>query len=251
MKKLAATAVIVMSPDVAVAPKAAAVMFTVPAAVPVTVAMNLPLASVVPVDGVMVTLPPPVGVRVTAVPETRAPAEFFAVTVSVIGERPSSVRVDPVDARVTVDPTICMGINADMAPEVAVIVAVRLIGLEPAEKVTVALPVLSVVIVAAFRIPVSVVMFIARSGTKALEASMAVTVSVVASELSELTVGDEAAMVRDVAVVVVLVPVDSSLLPPQAARQQNMAKKINSNAGRGNFALINFIILISLFMRNR
>jgi len=36
-----------------------------------------------------------------------------------------------------------------------------------------------------------------------------------------------------------------SLLPPQATRQQNRAKNISSNNDRENFALVDFIILIS------
>jgi hypothetical protein len=64
---------------------------------------------------------------------------------------------------------------------------------------------------------------------------------------------DGALKTREAAAVVVLLPVPeaSSLLPPQALRQQNRAKKISSNAGRENFTLINFIILISFFMRDR
>jgi len=55
---------------------------------------------------------------------------------------------------------------------------------------------------------------------------------------------------RSVVVVPVPVPVPvpvlvSSLLPPHPLRQQNRAKQISSNNDRKNFALIDFIILIS------
>jgi hypothetical protein len=55
--------------------------------------------------------------------------------------------------------------------------------------------------------------------------------------------------VREGAAVVVPVPVPVpelvSRLPPHPLRQKNRAKKISSSAGRENFTLIDFIILIS------
>jgi hypothetical protein len=79
--------------------------------------------------------------------------------------------------------------------------------------------------------------------------SIAVTVTGVPNVTLEGTL-----KVRELwSVVVVPVPVPEavSLLPPQATRQQNRAKNISSNNGREDFTLIDFIILISLFMRDR
>ena len=234
---------------VAVSPKAEAITVTAPADVPVTVVVNTPL-TVGPEDGLNVTLPAPVWLIVTVAPETALPPEFLGLTVRVTDEEPlsSSPALDGVI--VTVDPVICIGIIADAVPEVAVIVAVRLIALGPAENVTVALPVVSVVISDAPRIPVSVVKVIFTLDTRALEASNAVTVIVVVAESLEGTVGDEAERLREAAEGVVgVVPV--SVLPPHPLRQQNRIKKISISAGRDNLAVIDFTIFTLLFPRGR
>jgi hypothetical protein len=173
---------------VAVAPRAVAVMVTAPTAVPATVAVNAPLPLVVPVAGVMVTLPVPDGVSVTAVPETVLPPASFAVAVRVIVELPSSGSIVAEDVSVTVDPTICTGICFVAVPAVAVIVAVRLNGLLPEEKVKVALPSLPVTAVGALKIPVSVPMVIVTPDRAALKVFNALTVIVEVVESSDFTV---------------------------------------------------------------
>ena len=130
MAKLAVTGVTVRA-IVDVAPRAVAVMVTAPVIAPVTVVVNVPLLSVVPVAFVIVILPTPDWVRVTAAPDTIwLPASFtVAVRVTVVA---LSLGIDNADDEsVTVDPTICMGICADTVPAVAVIVAVRLVWFPP------------------------------------------------------------------------------------------------------------------------
>jgi len=79
-----------------------------------------------------------------------------------------------------------------------------------------------------------------------LEESFAVTVIVEDVKPSDVTVGGEAKRSREAAAGVVGVGVGVvSLLPPHPLRQKNRAKKISSSAGRENFTLIDFIILIS------
>jgi hypothetical protein len=183
---------------------------------------------------------------VTAAPETILLPESFVVTVRMIDVEPlsSSTALDGVI--VTVDPLICIGIIADAVPEVAVIVAVRSTAPGPDSKVTVALPVESVVISDDPRIPTSAVMVIFMPDTKPFDKSSALTVIVVVAESLEGTVGDEAEMLREAAMGVVVVPVPvSSLLPPHPLRQQNRIKKISSNNGCENLILIDFVILLS------
>jgi hypothetical protein len=49
--------------------------------------------------------------------------------------------------------------------------------------------------------------------------------------------------------VLVPVPEDVSLLPPQATRQQSAIKEISSDNDRNNLALINFVILLPFLKR--
>jgi hypothetical protein len=234
---------------VAVSPKAEAITVTAPADVPVTVVVNTPL-TVGPEDGLNVTLPAPVWLIVTVAPETALPPEFLGLTVRVTDEEPlsSSPALDGVI--VTVDPVICIGIIADAVPEVAVIVAVRSTAPGPDSKVTVALPVESVMMLDDPRIPTSAVMIIFMPDNKPLDESIALTVIVVVADSLEGTVGDEAEMLREAAEGVVgVVPV--SILPPHPLRQQNRIKKISSSAGRDNLAVIDFTIFTLLFPRER
>lgn len=177
---------------VAVAPTAATVTVTVPAVAPATETVSLPLASVVPLAGVSVTVPEPVWVSATVAPETGEPPASFAVIVSVAGDVPLASNEVPVALNVSVEPTICTGSKAVAAPAVAVMVAVRLALLAlPEEKIAVALPVASVVIVVVLSSPVSALRVIVAPDTAALLASTAVTVIVLEFELSELTVVGE------------------------------------------------------------
>ena len=105
---------------------------------------------------------------------------------------------------------------------------------------------LSVTTLAALRTPVSALNVTVIPDNMALEEFKALTVIVEVVEPSEFIDAGEAERLIESAVGVVgigVVPV--SLLPPQATRQQNMAKKISSNKDREYFALIDFIILIS------
>lgn len=189
---------------VPVSPSADAVTVTAPAppAAPVAVMLSWPLAFVVPDDGVSVTFPVPVLVKVTAALGTTLPPASFAVTVKVTGDAPSSGRVVPVEVTVIVEPTICTGICADMAPAVAVMVAVRLILLEPEEKVTVAVPAAPVTTVADPSTPVSALMVTVTPCTAAFAVFNAVTVIVVEVDPSDLTVVGDAKRSRDAAVTV-------------------------------------------------
>lgn len=230
---------------VAVSPKAEAVTVTAPADVPVTVVVNTPL-TVGPEGGLNVTLPAPVWLIVTAAPETIPLPESLVVTVRMTDVEPlsSSTALDGVI--VTLDPVICIGIIADAVPEVAVIVAVRSTAPGPDSKVTVAVPVESVVIEDDPRTPTSAVMVICAPDTKPLDESSALTVIIVVVKSLEGTVGDEAEMLREAAMGVVgVVGVAVSLLPPHPLRQQNRIKKISSNNGRENLVLIDFVILLS------
>jgi hypothetical protein len=209
---------------------------------------------VVPEVAPKVTLPPSGldWLKVTAAPETKLPPESLVVTVRLTDVEPLSSSTALNGVIVTLDPVICIGIIADAVPEVAVIVAVWSTAPGPDSKVTVALPVESVVISDDPRIPTSAVMVIFMPDTKPPDESSALTVIVVVAESLEGTVGDEAEMLREAAVGVVgVVGVAVSLLPPHPLRQQNRIKKISSNNDCDNFALIDFIILISFFMRDR
>ena len=130
MAKLAVTGVTVRA-FVAVAPRAVAVMVTAPVVAPVTVVVNMPLLLVVPVAFVIVTLPTPDWVKVTAAPGTIWLPASFAVAVRVTVVALSLGIDDADDASVTMEPTICMGICADTVPAVAVIVTVRLVWFPP------------------------------------------------------------------------------------------------------------------------
>ena len=130
MPKLAVS-VFTVRAVVAVAPRAVAVMVTAPVMAPVAVVVNVPLLSVGPVAFVIVTLPTPDWVKVTAAPGTIWLPASFAVAVRVIVVALSLGIDDADDASVTVEPTICMGICADTVPAVAVIVAVRLVWFPP------------------------------------------------------------------------------------------------------------------------
>jgi hypothetical protein len=183
---------------------------------------------------------------------TPKPPAFWAVTVKVIESVPALVRVVPLGFSVTVDPTISMGTCDDTDPDVAVIVAVRLIGPfggPPDENVAVAVPVSSVVTLYGATLPVSALMVITTPDNAALEEFFAVTVIVEDVEPSDLTVGGEAKRSIEAAVgVVSVVPgTASSLLPPHPLRQQNRAKQISSSAGRENLAVIDFTIIYSPF----
>lgn len=171
------------------------------------------------------------------------------MTVKVIGLVPALVRVVPLDDIVTVDPVTSMGICDDTDPDVAVIVAVRLIGPfvpPPDENVKVAVPSVPVVTVAALRLPVSALIVISMPDNAALEEFFAVMVIVEDVEPSDFTVGGEAKRSSEAAVGVVgVVPVSVSLLPPHPLRQQNRIKKISSNNGCENLILIDFVILLS------
>ena len=129
---------------------------------------------------------------------------------------PALVRVVPLDIIVTVEPTTSMGTCDDTDPDVAVIVAVRLIGPfvpPPDENVAVAVPVSSVVTVGGTTLPVSVLIVIVTSDKAAFEAFNAVMVIVEVVVPSDLTVGGEAIRSREAAVVVVPVPP----VPPPSA----------------------------------
>jgi hypothetical protein len=133
-----------------------------------------------------------------------------------------------------------------------VIVAVRSTGPfapPPDENVKVALPSVPVVTVPVLRLPVSALIVISMPDNAALEESFAVTVIVEDVKPSDVTVGGVAKRSREAAVGVVLLPgvldPDSSILPPQAGRKQNRAKKINSHNDRENFALFDFFISFS------
>src|SRR5438309_10410692 len=90
----------------AVAPNADAVTVDELASAPATLTVSVPLAAVVPDDGVSVTLPVPAAANVTAAPEIAVPPASLAVIVSVAGEEPLSTRVLAVELNVTVEPTI-------------------------------------------------------------------------------------------------------------------------------------------------
>jgi hypothetical protein len=107
--------------------------------------------------------------------------------------------------------------------------------------------VLSVTTLAALRTPVSALNVTVIPDNMALEEFKALTVIFEVVEPSEFIDAGEAERLIEsaVGVVGVIGVVPESLLPPQATRQQNRAKKISSNAGRENFTLIDFIILIS------
>ena len=169
--------------------------------------------------------------------------------VKVIESVPAVERVVPFADIVTFDPTISMGTCDDIDPALAVIVAVRSTGPfapPPDENVKVALPSVPVVTVPVLRLPVSALMVITTPDNAALEAFFAVTVIFEDVEPSDLTVGGEAKRSSEAAVGVVgVVPVSVSLLPPQAGRKQNRAKKINSHNDRENFALFDFFISFS------
>ena len=172
------------------------------------------------------------------------------MTVKVIESVPALVRVVPLGFIVTVDPTISMGTCDDTDPDVAVIVAVRLIGPfvpPPDENVKVAVPLVLVVTVSVLRLPVSALMVITTPDNAALDEFFAVTVMVDDVVPSDFTVGGVAkrSKVAGVIVVSVLEPVSLPRLPPQAGRKQNRAKEINSHIDCENFVLKDFFISFS------
>ena len=67
-----------------VAPSAVAVTVAIPEFIPVTVIVSCPLTSVTPEDGVSVTFPVPVTVKVTGMLYTPTPPALLALTVSVV-----------------------------------------------------------------------------------------------------------------------------------------------------------------------
>jgi hypothetical protein len=104
---------------------------------------------------------------------------------------------------VTVEPTICTGIEADTEPAVAVIVAVRLALFPPQERITVP----GVVIVGALRTPVSVDIVTTMPDKEAFKAFKALTVIVDVVEPSDFIDGGEAEIFREAAVAPAEVPV--------------------------------------------
>jgi len=173
------------------APTAAARTVAVPAATPApaTETDNLPLASVVPEEGVSVTVAPPVWVSVTVAPGMAVPPASLAVTVMVTGLAPLDCNDPLVAETASVEPTICTGSKAEAEPAVAVMVAVRLALLAvPDEKVSVALPVLSVVTVDTESRPVSVTSVTTAPATDELVVLTAATVIKLVVEPSDLTV---------------------------------------------------------------
>jgi hypothetical protein len=163
---------------------------------------------------------------------------------------PALVRVVPLGVIVTVDPTTSMGTCEETLPEVAVIIAVRLIGPSvppPDENVAVALPTASVVTGVGPILPVLALISITTPDKVALEEFFAVIVIVEDVEPSDFTVGGEATRSREagVTVVSVLEPVSPPRLPPQAGRKQNRAREINSHIDCENFVLKDFFISFS------
>ena len=165
------------------------------------------IVSVLPAPNCTDPVPASAGacVRVTAAPETTLLPASFKVTVSVV--EPVVEIEDEPEVIVTVEPVMLMGIWAVADPAVAVIVAVRLIGLLPEEKVTVALPSLPVTAVGIPRTPVSVPIVIVTLDSAEFKEFNALMVIVEDVESSDFTVAGEAKMSRENAVAETAVPV--------------------------------------------
>ena len=206
-----------------------------PTAEPETDAVKLPFVSVIPVVGVNRMPPVPALVNVTVCPGSAAPAPDLTLTVSV-ADVPPATSVDAVDVTVTVVPKIDIGICVERPLAVAVIVAVRVATLAvPEEKVTVALPVASLVAELAERKPVSAEKVIGTPAIAAFDESVTVAVIVVDALLSAGTLSVDAdtliafatGVVGPVGVVFVEFPP-----PPQAAKVAMIHIETNVSAAR-------------------
>ncbi len=157
-----------------------------------TVDVNVPVASVVPVAGDSVTLPVPAAVSVTVWPDSATPEALLTTTDSVVVDPPTTSDEAP-DDTVTVVPAMRIGICVDLPLAVAVIVAVRVVAFEtPDENVTVALPVESLLTELAVRKPVSAENVTGTPDTAAFDASVTTAVIVVVVLLSDATLVDDA-----------------------------------------------------------
>jgi hypothetical protein len=223
-----AEAPVMVKAVVRVSPTPATVTVTAPAVAGVTVVENVPVVSVVPLDAPNVTVPVPVCDSVMVWPESTAPPEFFATTLSVAVDAPI-VSDEFVVVSVSVEPEMRIGSCAVLPLAVATIVAVRVAALEPDENVTVALPVVSLVALDALSKPLSTENAIGTPDTAALDASVTVAVIVAVPVLSELTVEVDvetliaAAVGVTVTGVVVLVDDELEPPPPQALNRANSA----------------------------
>ncbi len=219
---------------VRVSPTAATVIVAVPAVTGVTVVVAVPVASVVNVVAPSVTPPAPLVVSVTVCPASPAPPAPLTTMVNV-ALPPPITRLDADDETVIVAPVMRIGICVDLPLAVAVIVAVRLVGLvDPAENVTLALPEASLTAELTVRKPVSAEKLTVTPDTAALAASTTVAVIVVVLLLSDRTLVDDALRLIAAAVGVGVVPVGGvvvddpePLLPPHAV---NMTASIHDAA---------------------
>jgi len=213
---------------VLVSPTPVAVMVTVPAVSGVTLVVKVPVESVVPVVAPSATVPVPLCVSVMVWFGNTALPLFLAITPNVAVEAPTVSALRLV-VRVRVDPLMRIGSWELLPLAVATIVAVRVVALLPAEKVTVALPLASLTALDALRKPVSTENVTATPGTAAFEALTTVAVTVAVVLLSEATEVAEAPRLIAAAVgaggkgVVVLLFPDPP--PPQALSSANSAIK--------------------------
>jgi hypothetical protein len=222
-----------VKPTDAVAPTPVALAVTEPTVVvPATEITSLPAESVVPVVGLNVTAPIPVWVSITVAPEIGLPPASFAVMVNVAGDAPLLGNDVPDEDNVSVEPTICIWSKAVGVPDVAVMFAVRLALLAtPEVKVTVALPVASVVTVWVLSKPVSALRVTITPGTVELVALIAVTVIVLEVEPSVLIVVGEPDSWRLAAVVVVVVGVVGVVVElPEVQLTKTAITMANKNA---------------------
>jgi hypothetical protein len=239
-----------------------AVMYVAPtelllAALKVTVA--LPLLSVNAVVELNTTSPLVDAAKLTTAPFTGVPLALMSIAVAVTGvtvmlEGTLKVRELRLAVPLTVIATGALVIIVVVPPEVSGADAV--IYVAPAEELlaafnsTEAVPLASVFAVVGVGVASVVsdaVKVTTAPGTNAPVVSLSIAVIVTGVPYVTLEGTLKVRELRSVVVVPVpvLVPVVSSLLPPQATRKQNRGKNISSNNGRENLALIDFIILIS------
>jgi hypothetical protein len=221
---------------VRVSPTPTMVIVTEPAVSGVTVVVTVPFESVVAVDEENETEPVPDCENAIVWPLRTVPAKFLATTDRVVVEAPTVRELVPTVA-VSVEPVTRTGICAVLPLAVATMVAVRVVGLLPAEKVTVALPVASLTALDALRNPLSTENVIGTLATAPLLASTTVAVIVLVLLLSEATEVGEALTVTAAAVGggvtgAVGVDDDPEPPPPQAASIEKSAKAVRSETAR-------------------
>jgi len=222
----------------------------------------VPLTSVNAVEELNTTSPLVDAAKLTTAPCTGVPLIFLSIAVAVTGvtvtlEGTLKVRELRSDVPLTLIPTGALLIVVVVPPDVSGADAVMLVApvekLLAAFKVTEAVPLLSVNAVVGVR-ATSVISVTVKVTTAPCTSAPVVSLSIAVTVTGVPNVTLEGTLkVRELkSVVVIFVPVPvSSLLPPQALRQKNRAKKISSNAGRENLVVIDFTIFTLLFPRER